>query len=218
MRFTGAYEGDVTAEELRAPGALKATLARPAIYVRGQLAASEGQRSAALTSLANLRSSMAAHDERRRQYGAERRENDVTDTANQLRFVSEAAFSRKALLNYEERRVFRAALTAIKGTRYGLACQVSMGEFIGSDDNKAHQSINAKRSDLLIYEHSTFLPVLVVEHQGSGHYQGNAEARDEVKRVVLERANVALLETTPVMDANAIVVAIEQLLGLVSRA
>ena len=37
VRFTGTYEGDLVAEELRAPGALKATLARPAIYVRGQL-------------------------------------------------------------------------------------------------------------------------------------------------------------------------------------
>lgn len=37
MRFTGAYEGDLVADELAASRALKATLARPAIYVRGQL-------------------------------------------------------------------------------------------------------------------------------------------------------------------------------------
>jgi hypothetical protein len=37
VRLTGAYEGDLVADELRPPGALKSTLARPAIYVRGQL-------------------------------------------------------------------------------------------------------------------------------------------------------------------------------------
>jgi hypothetical protein len=37
VRFTGAYEGDLVDADLRAPGALKTTLARPAIYVRGAL-------------------------------------------------------------------------------------------------------------------------------------------------------------------------------------
>lgn len=37
VRFTGTYEGDLVADELHAPGALKTTLGRPAIYVRGQL-------------------------------------------------------------------------------------------------------------------------------------------------------------------------------------
>jgi hypothetical protein len=37
VRFAGAYDGDLVADEIRAPDALKATLARPAMYVRGQL-------------------------------------------------------------------------------------------------------------------------------------------------------------------------------------
>ncbi|CAN5924102.1 hypothetical protein BH11MYX4_BH11MYX4_18730 [soil metagenome] len=37
VRFSGSYEGDLVAPELQAPGALKATLARPAISVRGPL-------------------------------------------------------------------------------------------------------------------------------------------------------------------------------------
>lgn len=35
--FSGAYEGDLVADELRAPGALEATLARPLVYVRGPI-------------------------------------------------------------------------------------------------------------------------------------------------------------------------------------
>ena len=37
MRSAGEYEGDLVTDELRAPGALAAVLARPAIYVRGPL-------------------------------------------------------------------------------------------------------------------------------------------------------------------------------------
>jgi hypothetical protein len=39
MRSSGEYEGELVAGELRAPGALSATLARPTIWVRGALGA-----------------------------------------------------------------------------------------------------------------------------------------------------------------------------------
>ena len=35
VRFSGPYEGDLVADELRAPGAFAALLARPSVYVRG---------------------------------------------------------------------------------------------------------------------------------------------------------------------------------------
>jgi hypothetical protein len=38
-RAAGAYEGDLVADELRRPGAFAATLARPAVYVRGPIGA-----------------------------------------------------------------------------------------------------------------------------------------------------------------------------------
>jgi hypothetical protein len=38
-RAAGAYDGDLVADELRAPGALTALLARPALYVRGPVGA-----------------------------------------------------------------------------------------------------------------------------------------------------------------------------------
>jgi hypothetical protein len=39
VRAAGAYDGDLVADELRAPGALAALLARPALYVRGPVGA-----------------------------------------------------------------------------------------------------------------------------------------------------------------------------------
>jgi len=53
-RSAGAYESDYVAEELRVAGALTATLARPAVYVRGaieQLATPAGTEAAALASV-----------------------------------------------------------------------------------------------------------------------------------------------------------------------
>lgn len=38
VRFSGPYEGDLVADELRAPGAFSALLARPSVYVRGPVA------------------------------------------------------------------------------------------------------------------------------------------------------------------------------------
>ena len=38
VRFSGPYEGDLVADELRAPGAITALLARPSVYVRGPIA------------------------------------------------------------------------------------------------------------------------------------------------------------------------------------
>ncbi len=53
-RLAGAYEGDVALPELRAPGALGAELARPAVYLRGpldELGSVPGVRRAAAASL-----------------------------------------------------------------------------------------------------------------------------------------------------------------------
>jgi len=37
-------------------------------------------------------------------------------------------------------------------------------------------------------------PKLAIEYHGSGHYQGNAEDRDAVKRLALKKAGIPLLE------------------------
>lgn len=140
---------------------------------------------------------------------------DVANTANQLRFVTEATLIPRRVLGRGERIVFFAALRAIKtandasrSTRYSLAFQISMGEFLATpkptpdssaadedQNNRGFRSINSKRSDFLIYTRPDFLPALVIEYHGPGHYQGSARARDAVKRAALKRAGIPLLET-----------------------
>ncbi len=105
-------------------------------------------------------------------------------------------------------RAIKTANDAIRSTRYSLAFQISMGEFLATPEptpdssaadedlnNRGFRSINSKRSDFLIYTRPDFLPALVIEYHGPGHYQGNALARDAVKRAALKRAGIPLLET-----------------------
>lgn len=53
--------------------------------------------------------------------------------------------------------------------------------------------INSKRADFLVVDREGW-PVAVIEYQGSGHYQGNAQERDAVKRTVLPRAGIRYIE------------------------
>ena len=124
---------------------------------------------------------------------------DISNVENQLRFVSEAAFSRKRLMNKSEYCVFRQlenwiSQKSVKG--YRLFAQVPLGEFLGTQDNNAFRSINSKRSDFLIIDKNGYA-VAAVECQGDGHFQGNARERDAVKFRALERAGVRLIEIRP---------------------
>lgn len=91
--------------------------------------------------------------------------------------------------------VFHAVETHLRkcGPGFRLMAQPSMGEFLSSPDKDAYLSINSKRVDMLVID--TFgMPVVAIEHQGSGHYQNDAPARDAVKREAMRRAGIEFLE------------------------
>ncbi|WP_165352878.1 DUF2726 domain-containing protein [Loktanella sp. IMCC34160] len=77
--------------------------------------------------------------------------------------------------------------------------QVSYGEFLKTSDRKLFWSFNAKRADMVIIA-ADYRPVAVVEYQGSGHWGRtrrdgrDAERRDTLKRRVLARAGLPLIE------------------------
>lgn len=119
------------------------------------------------------------------------------------------------LFNKAELKVFyaaRAAVTLLPG--YYLHGQVSLAEFVRWDDfshqraEEARQAINSKRVDLLITDRYG-KPALVIEHQGSGHaVKAGDSDRNEVKRAVLRRAAIPLLETSDNHSAEQIRAAI----------
>ena len=74
-----------------------------------------------------------------------------------------------------------------------VMAQVSLGEILRSEDAAAFSAVNSKRVDLLIVD-ERHQPIAAVEYQGTGHWQGNAAARDAVKKEALRKAGVAYIE------------------------
>jgi hypothetical protein len=130
-------------------------------------------------------------------------EPDVTDAAQQLSFVSRAAFERQPLLNKSEFGVLLLLEDVVHGMRAGhrVMAQTCLGEILrpahqpfgSADRDLAYRSINSKRVDFVVVDRRG-MAVLAVEYHGDGHFQGNARLRDAVKREAFRSAGVALIE------------------------
>jgi Protein of unknown function (DUF2726) len=119
----------------------------------------------------------------------------IGDSANQLRIVSDASFSARRVLSPTEARVFQAAEKSLAELQssWRLLAQVSLGEILSSSDKNAFSSINSKRVDMLIISEDS-MPIAAIEFQGTGHYLGDAAARDAVKKEALRRAGIGYIE------------------------
>ena len=117
------------------------------------------------------------------------------DASDQLREVMSATFTPRKVMSMAEYRVFKIAeeVVAARRSGYRVFAQTSLGEVISGDNPRAHSAINSKRVDVLVISPSG-LPALAVEYQGGEHYQGQAAARDAVKREALRRAGVDYVE------------------------
>lgn len=112
------------------------------------------------------------------------------------------AIKARPVLNKSEQRLYgllrRECLATLPRGSMVLA-QVNYGEFLSCRDRRTFWSFNAKRADFLVVGPDT-TPLAVVEYQGTGHWGSNARARrdankrDRVKRRILRRANLPLVE------------------------
>ncbi len=130
-------------------------------------------------------------------------ERSLLDAAEQLRVVMAAEFKPRPLLNKGEARVFAELdkLVIARNPGWQVMAQVSVGEFVMSDDPEAHACINSKRVDLLLVD-AQCRARHALEYQGTGHHQGSAAARDAVKKEALRKAGIGYHEvvaghTTP---------------------
>ena len=125
---------------------------------------------------------------------------DPVDVGEQLHAVMAGTFEKRKILSISEYRVFAIIETEIaaQGAGYRVFAQTSLGQILKSNDPDAFQSINSKRVDILVVDRSGW-PVLAVEYQGGGHYQGTAAARDAIKKEALRKAGVRYVE---VCDAD----------------
>ena len=124
--------------------------------------------------------------------------------AEQLKIVSGANFRSCALLNKPEAKVFMALdkVVIARNPGWQVMAQVSLGEFLSSEDDEAFRAVNSKRVDFALMDERCRVHQ-VLEYQGSGHHAGNcAAARDAVKKEALRRAGIGYHEiiaghTTP---------------------
>ena len=133
------------------------------------------------------------------------------------------AFERWPLLNREEAPLLdlveRLLMEEAPGFR--VMAQVSLGEIValkrdsGTREQcaRAFAAVNSKRVDLAVFDPALRL-ALVVEYQGSGHYQGDAILRDAIKPEALRRAGVPLLEVEHGYRPDAVRVALRARVGL----
>jgi hypothetical protein len=134
------------------------------------------------------------------------------DSASQLRHVMGASFYKKKVMSKGEYKVFKVIESEIQTLRNGcrVLSQTSLGEIIGSDNEKAFASINSKRVDILIIGPYGD-PVAAVEYQGSGHHQGSAAARDAIKKEALRKAGVQFVEIVDSHSTEEIVQLVRKL-------
>ena len=125
------------------------------------------------------------------------------DAAEQLRKVMAAPFTARSLLNRPEAQVFKALDTAVIARNPGwqVMAQVSLGEFLASEDKDAYFAVNSKRVDFALMDPDCRVRH-ALEYQGTGHHQGTAAARDAVKKEALRKAGIGYHEvvaghTTP---------------------
>ncbi|KZL10349.1 hypothetical protein PsAD2_04008 [Pseudovibrio axinellae] len=127
---------------------------------------------------------------------------DISDPMNQLRFIETSSLNATKPINKEAFAVYRSIEDYISSNQrtYRLLAEVGMGAFIKTDfnavpkaqDKRAFSSYNSKRVDFLVID-AYGKPILVIEYHGSGHYQNNALARDEVKTAALRKAGINLM-------------------------
>jgi hypothetical protein len=142
------------------------------------------------------------------------RRRDLADAREQLRAVMRAPFEKQRVMSLAEYRIFRIIEEDVVAERRGhrVFAQTSLGEILQSPSRSAFRSINGKRVDILVVDSGGW-PLLAVEIQGDGHYQGDAAARDAVKREALRKAGVPYVEVFPADSDDQIRSRVRERLG-----
>lgn len=141
---------------------------------------------------------------RKKVMSIERAAAPALDTAaDQLKTVMKADFKPRMLLNRKEVEVFKALdqIVIARNSAWQVMAQVSLGEFLSSEDKDAYSCVNSKRVDFALMDADGRVHH-ALEYQGTGHHQGSAAARDAVKKEALRKARIGYHEivaghTTP---------------------
>ena len=138
---------------------------------------------------------------------------DIADPRVQLKAAEGARYAPRPIMNRTEFKRFVWLEDWARGTPYRVFAQVPYGEVLGTPDRDAFRAINSKRADILVVD-GRGMPVAAIEVQGAGHYQGDARARDAVKRAALASAGVPLIEVFEETTRAELIDAVEAAAGV----
>ncbi|HTG56500.1 MAG TPA: DUF2726 domain-containing protein [Niabella sp.] len=114
------------------------------------------------------------------------------DTSKALKIALSNKYEKQRLYNKTEEEVFKLLIQLIythaKG-QYKVNGQTSLGELLKTNNKYAFNVVNYKRVDFCIVDRE-YMPIAVIEVNGTGHYQNNALERDEIKRAACESAGI----------------------------
>lgn len=114
---------------------------------------------------------------------------------DQLYLVANNSFNLKRIMNKGEFKLFQKIERHLTRHHpyYRVFPQVCLGEIFTSENKSAYSCINSKRADLIIIDQFG-RPIVVIEYQGEGHFNGDAIIRDAVKKEVCRKTGVAYME------------------------
>lgn len=139
-------------------------------------------------------------------------EPELTQYQYQMQYIQQCELEPYRPMNKEVVKYFYYLNEWIQANqlKWYVSFEVSMGAFIrtsGVEEAElkklAFSSYNSKRVDFLLIDHYGS-PRGVIEYHGSGHYLSqSANERMQVKKLVLENANIPLIEIPEQLDKQA---------------
>lgn len=139
---------------------------------------------------------------------------DLSDPNIAIQYVQLSQYSVRPIMNKEAYFVFMITERFFKDLKQGhrVIPEMCMGAVLHCADEEGFSSINSKRLDIGVINRTGSL-ILAIEYNGSGHYQGNAVARDAIKKMALNKAQVPLIEIVPEDSESDIIEKIKLVIG-----
>jgi hypothetical protein len=112
----------------------------------------------------------------------------ITEQESPLAITRKNKYLKQSVLNKSEQKIYWLLVKIIKNhNSIKLFPQISLGEILASKNG--YKTIQCKRVDFCITD-KWFNPIMVVEYNGLGHYQGNYKERDDIKEIATTSAGI----------------------------
>lgn len=114
----------------------------------------------------------------------------------QINILNKCNFEPKKALNKPEQLLYWKLIYNIpKDKKIKILVQVNLGEILNCYQGDGFSYINSKRVDFCLLD-KDFMPIVVIEYNGTGHFKDNYKLRDEIKKIACKKAGITFLSIT----------------------